>query len=208
MIISDSARLVFVHVQKTGGTTVQAWLQATLPDARTLRDRHRHAGLRAILEAEPDVGAYLVLGCVRNPWARMLSWHRMVRRWVEAVPEGEQLTVVRDFRGNRFAQRVAREHPDFESFVLDGPDRFPRLRRPQVDYLTAGDRTADVVARTETLDADLDRLAGRLGLAPPPAERHNVDVERVDYRGFYTPAMRDRVGEVFARDCAAFGYTF
>ncbi len=208
MIVSDSAGLVFVHVQKTGGVTVERWLEEVLPDARRLPGRDRHAGLRTILADEPGLADHLVFGVVRNPWARLLSWHRMVLRWVSWVPVGEPLTAVPNFRGNRFAQRVAQEFPDFEDFVLRGPDVLPRLRRPQVAYLEAPGRRADVVGRQERLDADLDGLADRLGLPRRSGERWNADDERVDHRAAYTPAMRDRVGELFARDVDELGYEF
>ncbi len=208
MLISDSSRLLFVHVQKTGGSTVQRWLEENVDDARGLPRCHRHAGLGPILDEEPDLTAYLVLGFVRNPWSRMLSWHRMIQRWAAAVRPGEPLESVEDFRTNRFARRVARELPDFESFVLRGPAEIPRLRRPQVSYLEAGGRRADLVGRQERLEEDLAPLRERLGFGPLPAERHNADVERVDYRDAYTPRMRDHVGEVFARDVEELGYEF
>ncbi len=208
MIVSDAAGLLFVHVQKTGGVTVERWLQEVAPDARRVPGCDRHAGLRVILAAEPALSGHLVLGIVRNPWSRLLSWHRMVRRWVSWVPEGQSLETLANFRGNAFAQRVARELPDFEDFVMRGTAEIPRLRRPQLSYLEAPGRRADVVGRQETLDADLRAVAARCGLPARTGERWNADDEQVDYRVAYTPAMRDRVGEIFARDVAAFGYEF
>lgn len=208
MIVSDTTGLLFVHVQKTGGTTVQRWLEEVTPDARPVPGCHRHAGLTTILQAEPSLRDHLVVGFVRNPWSRMHSWHRMVRRWVAQVPDGEPLASLSHFRGNAFARRVARELPDFEDFVLRGTREVPRLRRPQVAYLRAPGRRADLVGRQETLEADLRVLAERCGLPPHAGGRWNADDEPVDYRDAYTPAMRDRVAEVFARDVEAFGYEF
>lgn len=207
-MISDSARLVFVHVQKTGGSSVDNWLRAALPDVRSLPGRDRHAGLRTILRDEPALASYFVFGFVRNPWSRMLSWHRMIRRWVDEVPEGRPLESLRSFEVNPFARRVAVEMPDFEDFVLRGPEEFARLRRPQVGYLRTPRRSADLIGRQESFDADLERVRERLGLPPREEHRYNADVEEVDYRAHYTPRMRDRVGELFARDVAEFGYEF
>ena len=39
MIVSDTTGLLSVHVQKTGGTTVQRWLEEVTPDARPRRTR-------------------------------------------------------------------------------------------------------------------------------------------------------------------------
>lgn len=208
MIVSDAARLVFVHVQKTGGVSVEHWLREAVPDARRLPGRDRHAGLRTILADEPGLADYFVVGFVRDPWARMHSWHRMVMRWAGWVPEGAPLTAVENFRGNLFAQRVAREFADFEDFVMRGPDRLPRLRRPQLAYLEAPGRRADLVGRQESLAADVETLRQRCDLPAVALTHRNADDERVDHRAAYTPAMRDRVGELFARDVAELGYEF
>ena len=207
-MISDSASVLFVHVQKTGGSSIDNWLRASLPDVRTLPDRDRHAGLRTILKDEPDLRSYFVFGFVRNPWSRMLSWHRMIRRWVEEVPAGEPLESLRSFQVNPFARRVALELPDFESFVMRGPGEFPRLRRPQIAYLEAPRRRADLIGRQERFEADLEVVRERLGLPAREERRYNADVVDVDYREHYSTAMRERVGELFARDVEEFGYEF
>ncbi|MEQ4549474.1 sulfotransferase family 2 domain-containing protein [Nocardioides kribbensis] len=91
MVISDSARLLFVHVQKTGGSTIQRALEPALPDARQVKGIDRHAMLGGILRAEPDLTPYWTVGFVRNPWARMLSWFRMVERFRDTERDGTQV---------------------------------------------------------------------------------------------------------------------
>ena len=80
MVISDSARLLFVHVQKTGGSTIHNRLTEVLPDARQVKGVDRHATLGQILRAEPELSAYWTFGIVRNPWARLYSWWAMIKR--------------------------------------------------------------------------------------------------------------------------------
>jgi hypothetical protein len=92
--------------------------------------------------------------------------------------------------------------------VLEGTRRLPRVRVPQVDYLVAPGRRADFIGRTENLDDDLRRGLALAGL-PVPASVERTNAGPVsDYREHYTPAMRDRVAQVAARDIAEFGYTF
>ena len=103
---------------------------------------------------------------------------------------------------------VARDYPDFESFVMRGPDEWPRLRTPQVAYLRTPERQADFVGRTERFEDDVREVMTRLGLEPPARiPRDNAAAPR-DHRADFTPAMRHRVAEVFAADIEAFGYTF
>ena len=81
MLISDSHRFLFVHVQKTGGSTIDNGLTAALGDVRRIPAANRHAPLDRLLQLEPGLADYWTAGFVRNPWARMLSWWRMMERF-------------------------------------------------------------------------------------------------------------------------------
>lgn len=203
MIVSTADRFVFVHVQKTGGISVQQLLLDTFPAAGVVEGLPRHVMLDKALAAHPEFTGFFIFGAVRNPWARMVSWWEMVQRWkAESDSKG-----ARQLNANPFLADVA-TYPSFEHFVAHGHEKWARLRVPQVDYLTRGDRRADYIMRTETLDADLRAVMVRLGATAPPAVPHrNVGAPR-DFRELYTPALRDEIGERFGRDVAAFGYSF
>ncbi|WP_370250040.1 sulfotransferase family 2 domain-containing protein [Nocardioides sp.] len=204
MIVSEERRFLFVHVQKTGGSSVSRLLLEHVPDAQRLDEQvhgGKHALMRTALRTRPDLAGHFVFGFVRDPWARLWSWHQMVHRREERVPERLQ--------HNPFWRAVARDYADFERFVLEGPDVFRRLRTPQLDYLRFQGRRADFIGRTESLAADLDTVRDRLGLPDGVAVEHRNSARAPsDHRAQYTPAMRDRVAEVYAVDIAAFGYRF
>lgn len=207
MLVSDTHRFLFVHVQKTGGVSVEHLLRPHLPEARTLAGLSRHAKLGQILTLEPALADYWTVGFVRNPWARLVSWYGMIQRFRQLADRGAP-KAQRFLTGGGFMAAVARDYPDFESFVLRGPDDWPRLRTAQIRYLCAGDRTADFVGRTESFDADARVVLDRLGLPTGEAiPRDNAAPPR-DYRGEYSPLMRDRVAALFAEDLEAFDYTF
>ncbi|MCB0895162.1 MAG: sulfotransferase family 2 domain-containing protein [Nocardioides sp.] len=207
MVISDAHRLLFVHVQKTGGSTIDNRLDDVLSDARHVPGIDRHATLGQILETEPGLAAYWTVGFVRNPWARMLSWFRMVERFKERADKGRRGADA-FMKKNQFIKGVAESCPDFETFVMEGPDTWPRLRMPQVRYLTSRTRRADFIGRQETLEADLRAVFARLELPWEPLASVNVDKSRPDYREVYTDPMRRRIEELFAKDIAAFDYSF
>jgi Sulfotransferase family len=209
VIVSDSARVLFVHVQKTGGLSVQQLLLDALPDAGPVQGLGggRHAGMGAALRARPELAGYFVFGFVRNPWARMYSWYAMVQRRRATAAAGNELVAARMDR-NSFWAKVAHDFDDFESFVLRGPDEIRRLRTPQLRYLRGGGRRADFVGRTETLDDDVRTVFDRLGLPRPPETPHNNAGPPDDYRRHYSDASRARVAELFAEDVRVFGYRF
>jgi hypothetical protein len=209
VIVSHPARVLFVHVQKTGGSTVQNVLLDRLPGAEKLAGLPgaKHAHLRAALRAQPELSTYWTFGFVRNPWARLWSWWSMIARRDDQRDEGSAWAE-RRIENNPFWSGVLADLPDFEAFVLRGPERFARLRTPQLRYLRTPRRTADLIGRTESFTADLVRICDRLGIDPPPEEPRRNAGGSGGYRDQYTPAMRDRVAQLFAPDLAEFGYEF
>ena len=111
MIVSETARVLFVHAQGTGGTSLESLILDNVPDARrdmSLRG-DKHSTLPTILKARPAQSEFFVFGFVRNPWARMLSWHLMVKRRARHQPRqvarvsGEVHPAMRDRVADLFA---------------------------------------------------------------------------------------------------------
>lgn len=212
MLVSEQAKFVFVHIQKTGGMTVRRILEEAVPDAQKPRQPNgRHASLRQILRFHPHLRDYWTFGFVRNPWDRLLSWHSMVLRRAEVAAEGND-QVVRKMRSNELWQIVSTDYPTFESFVLRGLNdpRIPVVRKPQVTYLQTAGRSADFIGRQENFAEDLQAVCRRLSVEAPAAHEvhRNRNPNPVDYRSAYGADMRDRVGELFRRDVEAFDYRF
>lgn len=207
MVISDAHRLLFVHVQKTGGSTIDYRLREVLSDTRAVGGLKRHATLGAILRAEPELRSYWTVGFVRNPFARLVSWYRMIDRFRERA-EREPGWAEQFGRKSPFIRAIARDYADFEAFVLKGSEERVQLRTPQVRYLATRTRRADLIGRQETLEADMRAVFARLDLPWRGLESKNVDQDRPDYRELFTEPMRRRVEEVFAPDLVAFDYSF
>lgn len=201
-LLSAHARVIFVHVQKTGGQSIDQILRDALPDAHQPGNASlRHPRLQQILNKHPEARTYWIFGFVRNPWDRLLSWHSRILQRTEAEREAHKpWRVVQD------------EYPQFEKFVLRGldDDRLSYLRQPQVSYLRTRTRVADYVGRQEAFDTDVRAVCARLRIDPPAELPHvnDSDHRRPAYRDVYTPAARDRVAQVFAPDVAAFGYEY
>lgn len=208
MRISDSHRFAFVHIQKTGGVTIERVIDGLVPGIRWFKGGQRHLTLEQILKKEPGVADYWVFGFVRNPWARMLSWWSMIQDTKERAERGDEAPR-RMFARHDFMRDMLR-YPDFDTFLERGPEEHNRLRRPQIEYLTAGDRRADFIGRTESLDPDLRTVLAKFGLpAPPEVPRVNKSPTGGDtYRVHYTAAGRDRVAEIFKPDIDEFGYEY
>jgi hypothetical protein len=214
MRVSDSRRFLFVHVQKTGGVSISDVLDSLVPDTRLAGGRSRadgegglrHRTLQQILELEPGLADYWTFGFVRNPWARMWSWWSMFLRVQERAATGPG--TARRLIASHPMWRHALEVGDFEQWLHLGPERFPQLARPQLDYLVAGDRRADFVGRTESMAEDVATVLRRLDLDVPGELPWRNRSDTRPYREHYGAAGRQRVAELFARDLEAFGYEF
>ena len=78
-----------MHVQKTGGSTIDNDLTAAL--GRRTPDQGRRTGTRrwsGCSSSSPGLADYWTAGFVRNPWARMLSWWRMIERFRDGAERG------------------------------------------------------------------------------------------------------------------------
>ena len=205
MRIVDSERVLFVHVPKTGGMTIQNVLESSGLEVRTLPGS-RHHTLETILLEEPALRDYWTFGLVRNPWERMLSWWTMIQRASRKAQAGDP-AAMRKFE--RYpVWNAAQHYPDFETFVMQGTRDVAELGLAQIDYLRDGTRRADFIGRTETIEQDVDVVRKQLGLGASLEVPHRNRTRHGHHRDYYTDAMRDRVAEAYLPDLDEFGYRF
>jgi len=209
VISSAGSRVLFVHVQKTGGTTVEKLLMEALPDASRVKGLPgaKHARLRAALREHPGFADFWTFGFVRNPWARLWSWYSMIERRGQTARSGNEW-IDRRISDNSFWSGVLADVSDFEGFVMDGTEKFPRLRMPQSSYLRTQSKRADFIGRTESFDSDLARVCDHLGIEAPEALPRRNAGPGGDWRSQYTPAMRQRVADLYEPDLREFGFEF
>lgn len=210
MRVSPGNKVLFVHIPKTGGKTLDAMFDNEVADADPGPAWSRHWGYTKILAEEPAWADYWSFGFVRNPWARMVSWWSMAVDMRKNLDAGEP-EAVRIYSNNQHGwDPIMQYGEDFEAFVMRGTVEVPRLSRPQVAMLTDNNRSqrVDFIGRQENFVEDVNVVRQRLGLAPVEAlERKNTS-EHGHFRSYYSPETRKKVREVFRRDVRAFDYHF
>jgi hypothetical protein len=197
VVISDRLACVFVHIQKTGGSSIEDLLRASDPGiGSNMHEGRRHMFARDI---RPLVDAdkwrrYFKFAFVRNPWDRLVSWYSMVHQARET---------------NRFGNYVREVAPTFEAFVKHATTGLgERTTRNQLDYVSDPDGAilVDFVGRYERLHHDIEVVKQRLRIAH--GLPHSNRSTHHDYRTYYTTETRDIVARRFARDIDAFEYVF
>jgi hypothetical protein len=213
MIISPGRQFIFVHIPKTGGTSMALALEARAhrddiligdtPKAQKRKGRlkdlgaagrlWKHSTLADIDGALPpdELAAMFVFTLVRNPWDRMVSYYHWLR----------------DQRFDHPAVALAKA-TDFAGFVLH-PQTVASLKAaPYRSYVTdasGGERATFV--RLEALEQDLKPVSQHLGfdLILPHA---NASERPKAYRTAYTDQTVKAVSEMCAEDIARFTYAF
>jgi hypothetical protein len=213
MLISPSAKFVFVHIQKTAGLSIEAVLRQHFNDARFWHGRHGHAS-DGIAEIGMDKWRQnYSFAFVRNPWDRLVSWYAMIDRERQTLPwySRWRKAPFQTLLWNEVVQKAS----SFEEFIERCDDViFDRGSRKsfafnQIDYISAPDGrlAVDFVGRFESLAADFGVVAQRLGLGDVTLPKRNVS-RHAHYSSWYNDRTHDIVAKRFARDIAAFGYEF
>lgn len=197
MVISGGTRSIFVHIQKTGGVSIEAMLRRADPGiGSSMHQGRRHLFARDIRPLVPSEqwDGYFKFAFVRNPWDRLVSWYHMCAQ--STAP-------------NAFARHVQQHAPTFDDFVMRTTTGIAeRTTWNQLDYVTdvEGNVIVDFIGRYERLPEDSRQVGERLGIAIDLP--HTNRSTHAHYRDYYTDATRDIVARRFARDILHFGYEF
>jgi hypothetical protein len=214
VIVSPGRAYVFVHIPKTGGTSMALALEARAmrddilvgdtPKARRRKGRlkgvttagrlWKHSRLSDIagLLPEEDLARFLVFTMVRNPWDRIVSYYH----WLRAQRF--------DHPAVRLAQATA-----FSPFLNHPETRATFAAERYGDYVRGADgqEREAVFVRLEHLAEDLAPVERHLGFRLDL--RHENRSERpADWRACYSDADAALVGGLCGEDIARFGYRF
>jgi hypothetical protein len=178
---------VFIHINKTGGSSIEKVL--------SLPFEHKTA-----LEKIAEMG--------RNRWDRRFSfavvrnpWDKVVSHYAYRVQTNQ--TGLKD-RPLEFGEWVRRAYGDRDPAYYDNA----RMFMPQTDWITdtQGTLLVNTVCRFETLSTDFGEVCARIGrrvvLLHEKASRHG------HYRQYYDEQTRALIGDRFRSDLDNFGYEF
>jgi hypothetical protein len=191
-MISHNHRFVFVHINKTGGTSIEKVFD---PEADQRDVELKHASAAYYQENFPqDFLNYFKFAFVRNPWDWLVSryfWSRDHQRLF-------------DFSFGEMVWRL--EHQIQLSPAAAWLER--GALRTQVERLSIGGAIAmDFVGRFESLQHDFNDVCQRQQIAATPLP-HVFKTHHAPYTDYYDDRTRRRVERLYAADIAAFGYRF
>jgi hypothetical protein len=193
------AGVVFIHVPKAAGTSISEALYGRFLGHVRAADVKRWAS--------PAVRSLPFVGVTRNPWDRLVSAYRFVRRGggVGGANAGGVW---------RPEQYQIPQFETFERFITEwlsrrDPKKLDYVFQPQSQFLCddKGGIIVDHLGRFEDLESTSDYLRQALPTLSPISQSNRSGAP-VDYRGFYTPKLADLAGSIYREDVARFGYSF
>ncbi|MFT6336554.1 MAG: chondroitin 4-sulfotransferase 11 [Saprospiraceae bacterium] len=189
MLISHKYEFVFIHVHRTGGTSIINLLKRELGNDVDEISEHGNVNSseQVLIDKYPN---YRIIGFVRNPWARILSWYSLINKWNDITIE-ESRKEYQDFLEFRLAAK-----PDDRYFHYNQLDYFPDV----------GDRIVEFY-QFENFEMEAKRILGNLSLGSCEIPVTNKTKTKI-YQDFYTKESRDLILEICNRDIAYFKYDF
>lgn len=197
--------ILYLHVPKTAGMSVEAWLNSLAPLnfsltytggwTETFRCTPQHFDANDIRRLFQDgFFAYAFL-FVRNPYARIESEYRYLRS------QGRVRMTAKD-RGEPppFARWVVRELKAAEA----DPWTLDNHLRPQCDFVYPG---AEWFKLEDGLAKGLSVVASRIGAPPPQTVPTLNRTDALEFETIWDAEARDRVALRYARDFKEFGYS-
>ncbi|HRI69965.1 MAG TPA: sulfotransferase family 2 domain-containing protein [Polyangium sp.] len=235
MFISHKYQAIFVHIQRTGGNSIQKIFADHDPDlVETIpidpsKQRTKHAWITDIVEAIPNeiFTRYVKFSVVRNPFERMVSWYFHFKddknagdADVKVNPHANPAEArdAHDFAarftsiGDRVKYAINTNASTFEQFVMlprDHPEGlFERLYANQIDYVSQdGHLLVDDVLRFENLTQDFDSFAHKIRFPGRPPHV-NASSRHKRWQEHYSPQTKAIIAERFRRDCERWSYGF
>jgi hypothetical protein len=205
-MISHKKKFIFVHVYKTGGTSIRealkpycfnleerlAWrMQKIWGLSRLVKKNWRfHLPASELIRrmGETKFDSYFSFAFVRNPW----DWQVSLYSFMLKNKHHFQHKLVKGFRG--FAEYIewrCREEVRFQKDFVFSKD---------------GRQLVDFIGRFETLEADFGHVCAQIGIKVT-LPRLNESGHR-PYQELYTPETQEMVRRAFEPDIKLFNYEF
>ncbi|QDC08398.1 sulfotransferase family protein [Oceanicola sp. D3] len=215
MILSRGRGYLFIHIPKTGGTSMALALEGRakaddlmlgdtpkalkrrrrLKDVQTAGRLWKHSRLADLpgLVEEEEMRRLFTFTLVRNPWSRMVSYYHWLRAQSFKHPA---VALARELD---FAAFVAHPHTQAS---LSAADYGSYMRLP------SGEEHCRLFIRLEHLEEDIAPLEAHLGFPLTPLPHINQSARAADWRAIYDERSKAAVARLAAQDIARFSYQF
>lgn len=200
MVISHKHRFIFIHVWKTGGTSIDSVLSGLEERKRFFNhgnkpgsaDFEKHITLPDLKNELPHkyFDPYFKFAFVRNPLSWEVSFYHFICQQANKHPRQDEIRALANFEDYiKWAAEHEMEYHSQMSFVYD----------------KWGENLADFIGKYENLEDDLNKLLEGLDLGAVQLDHLNQSKHK-DYLSYYSNETEEIVRTILHKDFECFGY--
>lgn len=210
MPISHNNRFIFIHIPKTGGTSIENYLNIRRLTKNLLRHSAfvkfqyngtwyplHHLPATIVKKIHPNYfKKYYKFSFVRNPYQRMLSLYV----WLNE----EKL---QNLRNDSSDSDIILATEQFEKWIDYFFKKNDYRNLSQTEYLYSGKKLiVDEVYKFEDMHIELDRLKKRLNINFDASQIHNASAKTFDRNKLLTDSIKEKIYNFYKEDFDNFGY--
>ncbi|MEA3360154.1 MAG: sulfotransferase family 2 domain-containing protein [Thermodesulfobacteriota bacterium] len=216
MLLSIRYKFLFVHIAKTGGTSIRSAMErykwsdpyriplflasrlSSITNHRIACKFPRHAKIIAAYEMLPKelFDELFKFAFVRNPWdLQVSSYHHILRE------RPHLLTGIDDFEA--FLRWKLGPNRAYH-YIVDTSIEL------QSDYVVDlnGNIIVNYIGRYEKLEENFKEVCNKVGITPQKLPHKRQAEDRTSYKKYYNDETARLIAEYFKRDIEMFGYSF
>lgn len=201
--IYKPANATFLHIPKTGGSSLQFWL---LVNTEIKERFNKHAGIPYVKKRFPDHGKLFTI--VRNPFVREVSWYfylyQKTQKRIKAAENGYEGLDLTD-RKTKIKYDVNRNKEILKKLNELGLKEFIRkdkFIKPQAHIA----RSCDIVLKLENIKTDFKKIQDIFQCYQPLYHVNKSSYK--NYKSYYDDELINIVTKKHKIDLDYFGYTF
>jgi len=196
IIIKDPFLCTFIHIPKTGGTSISTWLNENF-STQTSKGK-KHCNVDVAKELFENLG--LTYCVVRNPWDLVVSWYHF--KGQRAIRRKELiLSNKKTFKGKWTLEYIENEiklyELGFENFVYTNDLTQQIVYADQCDY----------ILKFESLNEDFKFIQQKLNCSKP-LPFMNQSIRNKNYQSYYSDKTKEIIQKQFQDDIYKFEYKF
>ena len=198
-MISKEHKCIFIHVPKTGGTSIEKVFKTKMPSSckhLTMSDYEN--------ELKTEIEKYFIFSVIRNPWDRLVSYwkHRQGKPHAPIDGKinefGKWLKFISSLDLNNLNGVTVRGNiHDFKT----GLDLQFKCLVNNKNEINAN------LIRFENLQQDFNTICDKIGI-PRQQLPHRLKTKHKHYTEYYDEETKQIVAEKYAKDIEYFGYQF